>query len=291
MRPLLLTLLIVFLTATSAHAFNDRALFWEVQSDSATVYLLGSIHYADESFYPLREEIERAFFDSDHLVVEINIDEVKAKRYRELIREKGSYQGDKTIRDEISRETYRQLEYRLNRLGLPIDMVHKQKPGVMVLTLTAVQVMKMGFTPDLGIDAYFLRGAAKGNKNIIELETVDEQLDVFLNITDGDLLLREALVSMHEAESMMMDMIFCWKRGDEACLEGVLFEDALNNYPSFVSIYDILFFRRNEDMANDIKSFLGSDGTYFVVIGAGHLVGDRGIPGLLKKAGYQVRRM
>jgi uncharacterized protein YbaP (TraB family) len=291
MRPLLLALLAVFLSATSAHAFNDRALFWQVQSDSATVYLLGSIHYADESFYPLRPEIERAFFNSDHLVVEINIDETKALRYRELIREKGSYQGDRTIRDEISDETYRQLEYRLNRLGLPVDMVHKQKPGVMVLTLTAVQVMKMGFMPDLGIDAYFIRGAANANKNIIELETVDEQLDVFLNITDGDLLLREALVSMHEAETMMMDMIFCWKRGDEACLESVLFDDALSSYPSFVSIYDILFFRRNEDMANDIKSFLGSDGTYFVVIGAGHLVGEKGIPSLLKKAGYQVRRM
>ncbi len=291
MRALFATLFVFLLLITSVRAFNDRALFWHVQSDSATVYLLGSIHYADESFYPLREEIERAFFSSDHLVVEINIDEEKAMRYRELIRQKGSYQGDKTIRDEISEETYRQLEYRLNRLGMPIHMVHKQKPGVMVLTLTAIQVMKLGFMPDMGIDAYFLRSASRSNKNIIELETVDEQLDVFLNITDGDLLLREALFSLYEAEMLMMDMIFCWKRGDEACLEGLLFEDALTNYPSFVSIYDILFFKRNEDMANDIKSFMGSEGTYFVVIGAGHLVGEKGIPNLLKTAGFKVRRL
>ena len=289
MRPLSL-LFACILFAASAQAVNDRGLFWKVQSESATVYLLGSIHYADESFYPLRAAIEQAFFDADHLVVEINIDENKADRYRQLIREKGSYQGDKTIRDEISNETYRQLEYRLNRLGLPVDMVAKQKPGVMVLTLTAVQVMKMGFMPDLGIDAYFIRGAARTNKNIIELETVEDQLDVFLNIADGDLLLREALVSMYEAERMMMDMIYCWKRGDEVCLEGILFEDALTSYPSFVSIYDILFFRRNEDMANAIASFLDGDGTYFVVIGAGHLVGDKGIPNLLKKAGYEVVR-
>ncbi|UCB55187.1 MAG: TraB/GumN family protein [Thiotrichales bacterium] len=291
MRYFILFLPLLVLWAASVQAVNDRALFWRVQAGNATVYLLGSIHYADGSFYPLRDEIERAFYISDHLVVEINIDEQKAMRYRDLIREKGSYHGDKTIRDEISEETYRQLEYRLNHLGLPIQMVHKQKPGVLVLTLTAVQVMKMGFMPDLGIDAYFLRKASNTGKNIIELETVDEQLDVFLNITDGDLLLREALFSLHEAEMMMMDMIFCWKRGDEACLEGLLFEDALTSYPSFVNIYDILFFRRNEDMANDIKTFLDSSGTYFVVIGAGHLVGDRGIPNLLKKAGYEVRRL
>ena len=291
MQTLLKKLAIFLLSLTSVHAYNDRGLFWQVKSDNATVYLLGSIHYADESFYPLREEIERAFFSSDHLVVEINIDEQKAMRYRELIRQKGSYQGDRTIRDEISEETYRQLEYRLNRLGMPMHMVHKQKPGVLVLTLTAVQVMNMGLMPDLGIDAYFLRSASKINKNIIELETVDEQLDVFLNITDGDLLLREALFSLNEADMLMMDMIFCWKKGDEACLEGILFEDALSSYPSFVSIYDILFFKRNEDMANDIKTFLGSEGTYFVVIGAGHLVGDKGIPKLLKKSGYKVRRL
>ncbi len=291
MKPLLSILTALVLVAPAARAFNDRALFWQVQSDAATVYLLGSIHYADESFYPLRDDIERAFMASDHLVVEINIDAQKAMRYRELIRQKGSYQGEKTIRDEISEETYRQLQYRLEHLGMPLDMVHKQKPGVLVLTLTAVQVMKMGFMPEMGIDAYFLRRASAINKNVIELETVDEQLDVFLNITDGDLLLREALFSLNEAEMQMMDMMFCWKRGDERCLESILFEDALTSYPSFVNIYDILFFRRNEDMANDIKAFLGSEGTYFVVIGAGHLVGDKGIPSLLAKAGYTVRRI
>lgn len=291
MSKLFYILPVFLLLVTSVQAVNDRALFWQVQSGSAIVYLLGSIHFADESFYPLREEIERAFHSSDHLVVEINIDEEKAERYRELIRLKGSYRGDATIRDEISEDTYRQLDYRLNQLGMSLDMVHKQKPGVLVLTLTAVQVMKMGFMPGLGIDAHFLRGAANTNKNIIELETVDEQLDVFLNITDGDLLLREALFSLHEAEMLMMDMILCWKKGDEACLEGILFEDALTRYPSFVNIYDILFFSRNEDMANDIRAFLDSKGTYFVVIGAGHLVGEKGVPSLLREAGYEVRRL
>ena len=291
MTKSVLFLALCCLFSASAGAVYDKGLFWRVQSDSATVYLLGSIHYADESFYPLRHEIIRAFNASDHLVVEINIDADKAQRFRDLIREKGSYHGDATIKDEISAETYRQLQYRLNRLGMPMHMVHKQKPGVMVLTLTAVQVMKMGFMPDMGIDAYLLRRAANSNKNVIELETVEEQLDVFINITDGDLLLRETLFSLNEAEVLMMDMMYCWKRGDEVCLEEILFEDALNRYPSFVSIYDILFFSRNENMSNDIRTFLADKGTYFVVIGAGHLVGDRGIPGLLRKAGFDVKRL
>jgi uncharacterized protein YbaP (TraB family) len=291
MRRLWSILLAFFLVVATTHASNDRGLFWKVQAENATVYLLGSIHYADESFYPLRREIEEAFSRSDHLVVEINIDATKAKRYRELIREKGSYQGETTIRDEITRQTYRKLETVLRRLDVPMEMVHKQKPGILVLTLTSIQVMRMGFMPEMGIDAYLLRKAAGTGKDIIELETIDQQIEIFLNISDGDLLLREALFSLDDADMQMMDMIFCWKSGDEACIESILFEDALTNYPSFVSIYDILFFRRNEDMANDIKTFLDGNGTYFVVVGAGHLVGDRGIPDLLRNAGYQVRRL
>jgi uncharacterized protein YbaP (TraB family) len=282
-------LLILFMA--SARAVNDRALFWQVQSDTAKVYLLGSIHYADESFYPLRREIEQAFYSSGHLVVEINIDADKAQRYRELMQQKGSYQGEATIRDHISEETYRQLQHRLRRLGMPLDMVHKQKPGMLVLTLTAVQVMKMGFMPELGIDAYFLKRAVDSKKHIIELETVEQQMDIFLNVSDGDLILRETLHSLDEADMLMMDMTRCWKRGDEACLEQILFEDAMTRYPSLIRIYDDLFFRRNENMANDIKGFLEGEGTYFAVIGAGHLVGDKGIPVLLRNAGFDVGRL
>jgi len=291
MRKILLVISLFFLFTTSARAINDRTFFWQVQSERAKVYLLGSIHYADESFYPLRREIEQAFYSSDHLVVEINIDADKAQIYRELVQQKGSYQGDATIRDDISEETYRQLQDRLRRLGLPLDMVHKQKPGILVLTLTAAQVMRMGFMPELGIDAYLLKRAVGNKKNIIELETVDDQVDIFLNITDGDLFLRETLHSLDEAEKLMMDMTYCWKRGDEACLEKILFEDAVSRYPSFMRIYDSLFFKRNENMANDIKGFLDGKGTYFVVIGAGHLIGDKGIPELLRNAGFNVRRL
>ena len=291
MRLTLLFAALCVLVSPEAGAVNDRALFWQVQSTTAQVYLLGSIHYADQSFYPMRAEIEKAFDSADHLVVEINIDEDKAQKYRELVLQQGSFKGEKTIRDAISEETFQQLQFHLRRLGMPLEMVQKQKPGMLVLTLTAVQVMKMGFMPEMGIDAYFLKQALAGDKNIIELETIEEQMDIFLNVTDGDLLLRETLYSMDEAEFLMMDMMVCWKRGDVACLERILFEDALSTYPAFAGIYDTLFFQRNEDMANEIQAYLKSKGTYFVVIGAGHLVGNKGIPELLEEAGFTVRRM
>ena len=67
-----------FFVLTLAQAENDRAFFWKVSTveggqDAATVYLMGSIHFADKSFYPLRKEIEQAFDQSDYLVVELDV--------------------------------------------------------------------------------------------------------------------------------------------------------------------------------------------------------------------------
>ena len=83
-RWILIVSFYLLLTPLS-YAENDKAFFWQVESESATVYLLGSIHYADPGFYPLRPAIEKAFEASDKLVVEIAIDEAMAKTYQDLI--------------------------------------------------------------------------------------------------------------------------------------------------------------------------------------------------------------
>jgi uncharacterized protein YbaP (TraB family) len=290
MNRLLSTALLLFLVISNCEAAEDRALFWRADSGTATVYLLGSIHYADRSFFPLRQGIERAFDQADHLVVEVDVDAVGARQYQALLREKGMYAGDETIRDNVSRETWHRLEQQLFRLGMPVQLVEKQKPGVLVLTLTAMQVVKLGYFPDLGIDQYLLN-KAKPNKDVIPLETIEQQLDIFLNIRDGDLLLQETLYSLDEAQSTMTDMVDFWKRGDEQGMRQLLFDDALNEYPEFTRIYDRLIYQRNEQMFEKTQQFLSGKGSYFVVVGAAHLVGDKGIVNKLKQAGYDVERL
>lgn len=48
---------------------GGRGFMWEVESNGNTVYLVGSMHIADESFYPLRKEFEEAFAEADYLGV------------------------------------------------------------------------------------------------------------------------------------------------------------------------------------------------------------------------------
>lgn len=285
-------LLFLFFVSATVYAENDKAFFWQVNSDRATVYLMGSIHFADKSFYPLRKEIEDVFKKSETLVVELDINNIDHHAYNRLLVEKGIYKDGSTIKDVISDKTWLQLEQRLEQLNLSYDDIKSYKPGILVLTLTAMQVMQMGFDPGLGIDAYFLNKATSdvSAKKIIELETLEQQINLFLNVANGDLLLKESLHSLDESESMMGDMVRYWKAGDEKKMNKLLFEDVLTEYPAFSAIYDSLIYQRNEQMVSRIDEMLKQQGNYFVVVGTGHMIGEKGIVNALKEKGYEVKR-
>lgn len=297
-RLLLVLSLLVF---TCAHAENDKAFFWQVTpgndaSDQTTVYLMGSIHFADKTFYPLRPEIVQAFDRSKYLAVELNVNELDQGEYNRLLSKEGIYTDGKTIKDVVSDETWQQLRQQLQQLNISYDAVKIYKPGVLVLTMTAIQVMQMGLDPQLGIDVHFLTKASQQPvKQIIELESLQQQLGLFINIPDGDLLLKETLHSMDEAESQMVEMVRYWKNGDEAYMSKLLFEDTLNDYPAFVAIYEDLFYARNQKMVSKIEDMLQQESavktSYFVVVGSGHLVGSKGIVNALREKGYKVDRL
>jgi uncharacterized protein YbaP (TraB family) len=272
-------------------ASEDRALFWRVDSAQATVYLLGSIHFADESFYPLRTEIEQAFAASENLVVEVDMDsQESAERFQHLMQSEGMYSGDETLKDHLSKKTYAGLQVYLKEQGVSPALVEKQKPGIVVLTLAAIQAQQTGLKPELGIDLHFIN-AAKKHKKILALETMDEQLRIFLDIEDADLLLHDSFYSLEVVEQEMDAMVNAWKQGDEKAMCELLFDDILNENAAIIALYEPLYFQRNIKMTKAIKGYLKQKEKYFVVVGAGHLIGDKGIVHLLQNAGYRVTRL
>jgi len=280
-----LVLFLLILICCNVYAANDRALIWRVQSATASVYLLGSIHYADADFYPLRKQIEQAFERADNLVVEVNMDADNIEQVRRLIKEQGSYQGTDTIHDHIRNDTYESLIKQLQRLNIPYSSVSQQKPAILTMTLTSAQLMQQGFNPEQGIDEHFMRLARALKKPVLELESVEKQINLLLNIGDGDLLLQETLKEFEQVDETMESLVQGWKQGDENALKKLLFDDVLEQYPAFIGIYEELFFRRNRAMAEKIRNYLHTDQSYFVIVGAGHLIGDKGIVALLNSEG------
>jgi uncharacterized protein YbaP (TraB family) len=57
------------------------------------------------------------------------------------------------------------------------------------------------------------------------------------------------------------------------------------------SIYERLIYERNGNMASRVEDLLRTKETYFVIVGAGHLVGDKGVIEILKKRGYLLEQL
>ena len=70
-------------------------------------------------------------------------------------------------------------------------------------------------------------------------------------------------------------------------MDKILSAELRDKYPD---LYQTLIVHRNEGFASQIQTLLKGDGTVFVAVGAGHLVGKDGVPALLEKQGYKVAR-
>ena len=79
----------------------SKGVFWEVSYNGNKVYLLGSVHYADSSTYPLSKDILNAFDASDVLAVEADLE--KTEEAATYMLAKGMYQDDNTLQQNVRR--------------------------------------------------------------------------------------------------------------------------------------------------------------------------------------------
>lgn len=285
-------ILLSFFLSLTAGANADsvqKGFFWRVRSGTSTVYLLGSIHVFKKELYPLPARIEQAFQESDTLVVEANINEINIENMMTML-EGAFYPENETLEKHLSQDTFRRAEAKLAEFGIPIQLFQRSKPWILAMMITALEIQKFGFDPQYGIDEHFL-GEAGDKKKILELESIDYQMKLFNSFSDAE---QEAflLSTLKDADTMneQMDQFMkAWNTGDTGILESLV-KTGTGEDTGALPVYEKLLYERNRKMASRIEGFLKTGGRYFVVVGAGHLVGEKGIPQILKEKGYPVER-
>lgn len=284
-----LFLLLTLLLPAPAASQNQKNFLWEIRSKTGIVYLLGSIHYMKQDAYPLSRKIEDAFERSKILAVEANIADPSSIDIFTFA-EKAVYQGDDSLERHVSRETYELLRKELQALGLPIELMNKQKPWFLAMTLESLGLINAGYSPLHGIDYHFLSRA--GTKQIAELESIDFQLNLFMGLSDyeQEMLLLHTLKVQGDLPREIDGIVRAWKAGDAPAMEKAIFQGMIPD-SGMSSLYEKFLYARNRNMASRIEDFLRKGETVFVVVGAGHLVGGKGIIALLKGQGYSIRQL
>ena len=271
---------------------SATCFLWEIKSSAGSnVYLLGSIHAAKPGWYPLPQKIEDAFRAADTLVVEADItDAGKLSHMQMLTLSTSVYQAGDTFKNHVSAESYALVKTRCAALGLDISQFEIFKPWFVAMTLSAIELKLRGFDTEAGIDIHFLKKAK--DKKIMELESIDFQVTLFNNFSDAhqDLFLVSTLTDLDNLEKREDALYASWVSGNAKVMEQMAFK-GLAEHPRFLPIYEKLFYERNLTMASKIEGFLKTQGTYFVVVGSGHMLGDKGILRLLEKKGYRTKQL
>jgi len=288
----ILIVLLAFLGAAQAQQAAPaqpkprRFLMWRATSPTATVYLVGSIHLGDSSMYPLPKEVESAFAAAKVLAVEINIKNADQAKMMGLLQKAGFYTGDDSLTKHLSKETQAALEDYCTRHNVPRMGMEQLKPWVVAITIAAMAWQQAGEDPSLGIDLHFLN-EIKPPQRIDELETMESQLAIFAEASEEEQ--QSMLASILKKGDKIKDMIkrtqAAYMAGDPDALQKVMDEqDDVGSKNLEKKLLD----DRNVVMTGKMEEYLKGKDPIFVVVGAAHIIGDKGIAKQLRDKGYKV---
>jgi uncharacterized protein len=284
---LLLWCLLLPLQATA----GEHRLFWKAESPDGVIWLLGSLHFGDPSMFPLPPAITDALATADVLAVEADITAHAPASIAETISRRGLYHDDQRLRHLVDDETWQALADAAAELGLPEPLLERQKPWFASMTLTTLALARYGFHSDLGIDMHIMGLAAEHGLPIVELESIEEQLELLDGLSERSqiLMLEQTLQQLADTERYFRMMLGAWLDGDADRLAAILVEE-LHDPDGDDELYRLLLVDRNRTMQRDIIALLTEHDVVFVVVGAGHMVGEDGIVEGLKAAGYKINQ-
>ena len=275
--------------AASVAAFPARAepARWEVTGGESTVWLFGSVHLLPEGGFAIGDALADAIGGAERVCLEIDPGAQDEAATTSVTLARAVDPGGRNLFELLGSDAD-DVRKAAADAGVPLEALAMFEPWFAGLTVSLMAIQAHGYDVQHGVEQVIQAEASKAGKASCGLETLDGQLGM-LDALPGKLqneILLQALEEADDIEALIGPMLDAWRRGDEAGLEKSL-EDDFEGYPELA---EALIYRRNARWAEQVSEMLEGDDDVLVVVGAMHLVGDRGLPALLARRGYEVER-
>ncbi len=278
---------------------ENKHFLWKISDENSSVWVLGSIHLADSTLYPLDPVIDSAFAHSEELAVELNMnDEEVVKEIGNQSVTKGMLQ-EGTLREVLPLDLWNTFDSICTDWNVPVVMFEKMRPWLAAMTLSSYAFVHAGLNPEYGLDYVFLDRAATDGKAIVGLETAEEQIDALADTTESDSMgvyyFKTTLREISQIHVIVKNLMHAWKTGDEELLRQTIDEECETESAddkNFKDAYEQrIYLSRNARMAESIAKFLSEDRNVFVVVGVAHLALEKdNVIDALKRRGLRVER-
>lgn len=285
MRFTLQLLTLLALTLSGAAQAGESALhsLWELHGAHNTVYLLGSIHVLRASDYPLAPAIVGAYEQSASVYMEVDPQDLDRPQLQADMLASAAMPNHQTLPAVLGTERYVRAQALARSLGVELTTFDSFAPWFAAEAISELQLVKLGFDAQSGVDMYFFGRARHDGKPVAGLETVQDQIGLFQAMPMGAQA-QFLLASLEEAHDLPQEvdaMVRAWQGGDTAWFVSQVISE-LGRDPQ---LYRTLLVARNRKWIPQIEALLGRDKNCLVIVGTAHLVGPDSVIEMLKRDG------
>ena len=258
---------------------------WEIADSNGAVegWMFGTIHALPNDTKWQSPRLEDILGTADMLVVEVANLEDGAELSR-LFEEMAFDRPAGPIAARIDPELRDQFEALLVKAKVRRAYFDPMESWAAALALAQVA---QSAKSENGADRALL--AAFDKREVVELEGARGQLAIFDSLPENEQrdLLNAVLVESKDADDGLGTLASAWLAGDIDTLttetrRGILADPEL---------VEVLLRGRNADWAAKIENLLSAKERPLIAVGAGHLLGEDGLPAMLEARGYTVRRV
>lgn len=252
-------------------------MLWHIKGSNT--YLLGTVHLTNFAPPKLSAAAEIAFNRATQIVFEtdVGIDQPPDPRMLNL-------PDGVMLSTIVSRQLYEMTKAHWIRLGGDEQGLLKRLPGMTAIALQFTTAALSGYARHNGVDKTLWVRAKSEGKQIVMLETFDEQMSKLVTspLVEQIELLKQTAEDPACRVSQVIELVDAWNTNGI----GVFERELARAFAIFPKMSETIITERNEDWRPSIRKFVESETPTLVAVGALHLVGEVGLPEILKKDGF-----
>lgn len=254
---------------------HPERMFWEIKKDETSIYVLGTIHFADKDFYPLEDKILETFDKADRLVSELGgLSEMNSleEKFRSKMFQSANFNPEKDLSNFLSEDEINVVKQELGE-NITVSLF-KFNPWILTMTLSQTLYTKADLDPENGIDMHLIKRADK--RKIEALESIDEQLDILSSGTFEEQVndLKKTIAELQNADKtleLLTKIKKLYLENNDKELKD--FIGSLLDMSEGLS-QDALLKNRNIVWAEKFEEYLDEGGKTFVFAGLAHFLGE-----------------
>jgi len=250
---------------------NNNTLLWQVSGKDLKKpsFLFGTFHLLCKDDIHFSTQLKAAIQYADNIYMELDLDDPSTMMSGLLYI---NMKNNKKLKDLYTAEEYAKIDSYFNdSLQMPMIMFQKAKPYFLVALLYPKMMKCKTFS---GVDEEVVKLAKQSDKQIAGLETMEFQASIFDSIP-YELQAKELLKNIDSLDKYKNEFDTLMQAYKSQQINTI--EDLMNKSEFGMEKYEnILVNYRNVKWVKQLKTTM-KDKSVFVAVGAGHLLGEKGL--------------